>query len=75
MTFIPMKWYLIGCLFICLVAIEILSFVSVMGVALSVFPLVWLLIEDLDFLFLYFIQSKKGCIFKKGIIVNLIIWL
>ena len=37
MTFIPMKWYLIGCLFICLVAIEILSFVSVMGVAFVCF--------------------------------------
>ena len=32
-----MKWYLIGCLFICLVAIEILSFVSVMGVAFVCF--------------------------------------
>lgn len=65
MTFIPIKWCLVGCLFIRLVAIEILSFVSVIDVAFVYFPigLVAYLRSRFSLFFLYFIQSKKGYIF------------
>ena len=67
MTFIPMKWCLVGCLFIRLVAIEILSFVSVIGVAFVYFPigLVGYLRSRFSFFFFCILYKVKRAIFFK----------